>query len=125
MENGLQNIFLEELERFSGILIATTNLTSNLDPAFDRRFLFKIRFDKPSTEVGASIWRSIIPELSEGEALQLATGYDFSGGQIENIARKRNLDAILNGSEPDFATIRHYCDEETIANRPFRRVIGF
>ena len=125
MENGLQNIFLEELERFSGILIATTNLTSNLDPAFDRRFLFKIRFDKPCTEVSASIWRSIIPELSEGEALQLATGYDFSGGQIENIARKRNLDAILNGSEPDFETICHYCNEETIANRPFRRVIGF
>ncbi|MBR0499849.1 MAG: AAA family ATPase [Bacteroidales bacterium] len=125
MGNGLQNIFLEELERFSGILIATTNLTSNLDPAFDRRFLFKIRFDKPCTEVSASIWRSIIPELSEGEALQLATEYDFSGGQIENIARKRNLDAILNGSEPDFAAIRHYCDEETIANRPFRRAIGF
>ena len=125
MENGLQNIFLEELERFSGILIATTNLTSNLDPAFDRRFLFKIRFDKPCTEVSASIWRSIIPELSEREALQLATSYDFSGGQIENIARKRNLDAILNGSEPDFAAIRHYCDEETIANRPFRRAIGF
>ena len=125
MENGLQNIFLEELERFSGILIATTNLTSNLDPAFDRRFLFKIRFDKPCIEVSASIWRSIIPELSEREALQLATSYDFSGGQIENIARKRNLDAILTGSEPDFAAIRHYCDEETIANRPFRRAIGF
>lgn len=125
MENGLQNIFLEELERFSGILIATTNLTSNLDPAFDRRFLFKIRFDKPCAEVSASIWRSIIPELSEKEALQLATSYDFSGGQIENIAHKRNLDAILNGSEPDFAAICHYCDEETIANRPFRRAIGF
>lgn len=125
MENGLQNIFLEELERFSGILIATTNLTSNLDPAFDRRFLFKIRFDKPCTEVSASIWRSIIPELSEEEARLLAADYDFSGGQIENIARKRNLDAILNGSEPDFAAIRHYCDEETIANRPFRRPIGF
>ena len=125
MENGLQNIFLEELERFSGILIATTNFTSNLDPAFDRRFLYKIRFDKPCAEISASIWRSHIPELSETEALQLATSYDFSGGQIENIARKRNVEAILDDSEPDFAAIRHFCDEETIANRPFRRAIGF
>lgn len=125
MENGLQNIFLEELERFSGILIATTNLTSNLDPAFDRRFLFKIRFDKPCTEVSASIWRSIIPELSEGEALQLASSYDFSGGQIENIARKRNVDAILNGTDPDFSTIHRYCEEERMERNSERPKIGF
>ncbi len=125
MENGLQNIFLEELERFSGILIATTNLTSNLDPAFDRRFLFKIRFDKPCAEVSASIWRSIIPELSEGEALQLASSYDFSGGQIENIARKRNVDAILNGTDPDFSTIHRYCEEERMERNSERPKIGF
>ena len=31
-------------EKLDGILIATTNLCDNLDSAFDRRFLFKIRF---------------------------------------------------------------------------------
>lgn len=125
MENGLQNIFLEELERFTGILIATTNLTTNLDPAFERRFLFKIRFDKPGTDVSATIWRSIIPELSEEEAGQLAATYTFSGGQIENIARKRNIDAILTGAEPDFAAICQYCKEETLSHTPAHRPIGF
>ena len=36
------NIILQEIENLEGILIATTNLTSNLDSAFERRFLFKI-----------------------------------------------------------------------------------
>ncbi len=123
MENGLQNIFLEELERFSGILIATTNLTTNLDPAFERRFLFKVCFDKPSEEVRANIWKSNIPELSEDEARKLAAAYDFSGGQIENIVRKKDIEAILNNFEPDFATICRFCDEEKITDR--RRSIGF
>ncbi|MBM3185320.1 MAG: AAA family ATPase, partial [Bacteroidetes bacterium] len=47
-ENAIQNILLEELENFKGIFIATTNLAENLDKAFDRRFLFKIKFQKPS-----------------------------------------------------------------------------
>jgi len=33
-ENAIQNIILEEMETFQGILIATTNQTDNLDTAF-------------------------------------------------------------------------------------------
>ena len=47
MENSIQNIILQEMEKLDGILIATTNLTTNLDNAFERRFLYKIRFDRP------------------------------------------------------------------------------
>lgn len=57
-ENAIQNILLEELENFKGIFIATTNLAENLDKAFDRRFLFKIKFQKPSVAARASIWMS-------------------------------------------------------------------
>lgn len=39
-ENALQNIILEELENFAGILMATTNLAENLDSAFDRKISF-------------------------------------------------------------------------------------
>ena len=49
-ENAIQNIILEELENLKGIFIATTNLASNMDSAFERRFLFKIKFENPSTE---------------------------------------------------------------------------
>ena len=42
MENSIQNIILQEMENLNGIMIATTNLTENLDSAFERRFLYKI-----------------------------------------------------------------------------------
>ena len=64
------------------------------------------------------------PELSETEALQLASDFDFSGGQIENIARKKTVQALISGAEPSFADIREYCSEEGIDNAP-RRKIGF
>ena len=47
-ENTIQNILLEELENFDGILFATTNLVENMDAAFERRFLFKVKFEKPA-----------------------------------------------------------------------------
>ena len=126
MENSIQNIILQEMEDLDGILIATTNLTCNLDKAFERRFLYKVRFEKPSTEAKTRIWRSMMPSLSEEEALTLASAYDFSGGQIENIVRKKEVKSLISGEEPTFDQIREYCDEEVIGDRPERkRRIGF
>ena len=125
MENSLQNIILQEMEDLDGILMASTNLTANLDKAFERRFLYKVRFEKPSMEVCAAIWRSMIPELSEVEAALLATDFDFSCGQIENVSRKRAIAAILETAETDFAAIRSYCEEETLTGSESRRKIGF
>ena len=125
MENSIQNIILQEMEDLDGILIATTNLTSNLDKAFERRFLYKIRFDKPSAEARGCIWRSMLPELSETETLLLAADFDFSGGQIENIVRKKTVKALISGQEPTFEDIREYCSEETMDGRRPLRKIGF
>ena len=125
MENSLQNIILQEMEQLDGIMIATTNLQQNMDKAFERRFLYKIKFDKPTEEARAHIWHSMIPELSELEVHTLASKYDFSGGQIENIARHYAIDTILHGQSEDVLSmlIRH-CDNEKISGREQRR-IGF
>ena len=80
MENTMQNIILQEPENLDGILIATTNLTKNMDSVFDRRFLYRIEFEKPDPAVRASIWRSMLPELSPAGAETLASRFDFSGG---------------------------------------------
>lgn len=125
MENSLQNIILQEMEDLDGILMATTNLTSNFDKAFERRFLYKVHFEKPSIEARAAIWQSMIPVLSEDESIQLATDYDFSGGQIENVSRKRAIAAILETVEPNYAAIRSYCEEETLSGSESKRKIGF
>jgi SpoVK/Ycf46/Vps4 family AAA+-type ATPase len=58
MNNAMQNILLQELEDFRGIMMATTNLTANLDEAFERRFLFKIKYARPSMGAKTSIWKS-------------------------------------------------------------------
>jgi len=125
MENSLQNIILQEMEQLDGIMIATTNLQQNMDKAFERRFLYKIKFDKPTEEARASIWHTMIPELRELDVHTLASKYDFSGGQIENIARHYAIDTILHGQSEDVLPmlIRH-CDNERLDEKNVKR-IGF
>ena len=60
-ENAMQNIILEEMEDFKGILIATTNLEDNFDKAFERRFLYKVKFERPSEATKMKIWRNKMP----------------------------------------------------------------
>ena len=125
MENSIQNIILQEMENLDGIMIATTNLQQNLDKAFERRFLYKIKFEKPTLEARASIWRTMIPELNVPTIHTLAEKYDFSGGQIENVARRYAIDSILYGiSENITETLTSHCDNERMNEKKLRR-IGF
>ena len=125
MENSLQNIILQEMESLDGIMIATTNLQQNLDRAFERRFLYKIKFEKPTVEARAHIWHEMIPDLSDMDVQTLAEKYDFSGGQIENIARHYNIDSILHGTSSDaLAMLIGHCDNERLDSAEQKR-IGF
>ncbi|GHV73918.1 hypothetical protein AGMMS49940_12200 [Spirochaetia bacterium] len=124
MENTMQNIILQEMENLKGILIATTNLTENLDKAFERRFLYKIEFKKPGPEARQSIWQALIPAMSGTIAEELAARYDFSGGQIENIARKCAVEEVLSGCMPPAEALRSFCDDELLPDTG-RSVIGF
>ncbi len=125
MENSIQNIILQEMESLDGILIATTNLTTNLDKAFERRFLYKIRFEKPSLTSRVKIWRSMLEGLKEKDAEYLAAQFDLSGGEIENIVRKQSVNAILTGNDLiDIEEIAAACRRERISNAPCSR-IGF
>ena len=125
MENSIQNIILQEMETLDGIMIATTNLAQNLDKAFERRFLYKIKFDKPTVEARMSIWREMIPGLTEDEARTLSSIYEFSGGQIENIARRNAIGTILHGDEVStLDNLIAYCNDERLDTKTQKR-IGF
>ena len=126
MENSIQNIILQEMEKLEGIMIATTNLVQNMDGAFERRFLYKVRFEKPDTEQRCRIWQNMLPKLSDRLVRKLANTYDFSGGQIENIARKCDIESILYGD--DYLTdsrVEEYCRQETICQKNNGKRIGF
>lgn len=126
MENSIQNIILQEMESLEGILIATTNLAQNMDKAFERRFLYKIKFTKPTLEARTAIWKSMIPSLSEEIAHALANKYDFRGGQIENIARHYAIDNILHGAKAgELTTLTEHCDNERLEKDGIKRRIGF
>ena len=124
-ENAIQNILLEELESVKGIFIATTNLVSNLDPAFERRFLFKIKFENPSTEAKTLIWMNKLSWIEEQDAKIFAKTYDFSGGQIDNIVRKIAMNEIITGERPEISEIHEMCKSEKIETPECAKYIGF
>ena len=124
-ENAMQNILLEKMENFDGILIATTNLAVNMDVAFERRFLYKIKFDNPTVEAKTSIWRSKLNWLPESQAKQLANEYDFSGGEIENVVRKATMEEIIKGSRVSITRLEEICNTEKLNNCESEKKIGF
>lgn len=124
-ENAIQNIILEELESLKGIFIATTNLASNMDSAFERRFLFKIKFENPSTEAKTSIWMNKLSWLDKESATEFAKEYDFSGGQIDNIVRKIAMNEVITGERPAITDIHDMCKCEKIDNPDGSRRMGF
>ena len=130
-ENAMQNILLQEIERLDGILIATTNLTQNLDQAFERRFLYKIKFCRPTFETRRAIWQTMLPSLKITEVEELSRTFDLSGGQIENVIRKYTADYLLN-MEPDaehdaslLDSLYLYCREELHYDSASRKRIGY
>jgi hypothetical protein len=64
--------------------------------------------------------------LTDEEAHRLAVNYNFSGGQIENIARQRAIDFILSGKQASLEDIEGYCKAEMIGRSNNKRsAIGF
>lgn len=104
MHNQIQNIFLEQIEKFDGILIATTNLLENLDKAFSRRFNYKIEFMKPNKKQRLELWNKLLPSnlpLDEAFDIDELASYELTGGQIELVI-KNTAYKIAVSSEPIF-----------------------
>jgi len=122
-QNLIQNILLQELEQFKGILIATSNLTGNLDKAFERRFLLKIDFPKPDQAVRQQIWLSKLPELTPEMAATLAHRFDFTGGQIDNQVKQLLIKRVLHPDADLLQTLIETCEKELGFTE--RKRIGF
>lgn len=90
MHNQMQNIFLEQIEKFEGILIATTNLLGNIDKAFSRRFNHKIEFKKPGKRERLKLWQFMLPQNAEYEKgfdVNMLAIHELTGGQISLIVK--------------------------------------
>jgi DNA replication protein DnaC len=131
-DNSIQNIILEELEHFTGILILTTNLENNIDEAYFRRIHLKLKFNPPDYDCRCKLWKLHLkhyPVESDIDVSMLASSYLFTGGQIalvlqnahgEVITRKPNLQFIT------FNDIVKYADlERPWADSKHRKSVGF
>jgi hypothetical protein len=123
MNNSIQNIILQELEDFEGILFATSNMQLNLDKAFERRFLYKVNFKLPNSATREKIWQHKLPELNLADSSHLAGKFTFSGGQIDNVARKYLLEKIIQEKAFSLDKLENLCEEELFGNQSSR--IGF
>ena len=112
MNNALQNILLEQLEQFQGIMIGTTNLTKNMDEAFERRFAMKFQFESPNETAKISIWKSAIKGLRQQEAIVLVKQFDFTPGEINNVARRFIVENLLGLEKSRLQTLQELCETE-------------
>ena len=108
LQNTVTEIWLQELDKFNGILFLTTNLASHIDEAIARRLLYQVNIPHPDGNTQTQIWKHYFPSLEDSEARQLAKDTNFSGGQILQVKRKANIKEILRGGV-SFAEICRIC----------------
>lgn len=104
------NYLLQRLERFNGLAILTTNLTSAIDAAFKRRFTYDVFFSFPSPEMRAELWRRTLPKNANRDAIDfeaLADRYELSGGFIKVACERAAYVAGADDGELDEPLLRH------------------
>lgn len=123
MYNQMQNLFLERMEQFEGILIATTNLENNIDEAFSRRFHFKLKFGHPDAEQRLRLWQIHVPKnapmADDVDFEYLAKKYAFTGGQIALVVNNAAIAAAVEektGNRIDQELLIRFCKQELEGN---------
>ncbi len=129
MHNQMQNIFLEQIEQFEGILIATTNLLENIDVAFSRRFNYKIEFKRPTKAQRIKLWQKMLPQnapYEEGFDSEKLSHFDLTGGQI-NLIIKNCAYAVATQEEPLFTMeiFKQEIEKEKKGNFDSEKSMGF
>ena len=104
IEHLMRNLFLQEIERFEGVVILTTNMVETLDPALERRLNLKLEFPLPQTRERERLWKKFLknaPLAPDVNTLSLSQKFPLAGGHIKNAALNalRQL-AFLRASEP-------------------------
>ena len=94
---------LQRVEEYEGLVLLATNLRSNMDDAFTRRFQTVVYFPLPRIEERIEIWKRTIPAAAELapeiDLNQIAADYELSGGAIVNAVHYACLQTAKEGSK--------------------------
>ncbi|HET9439500.1 MAG TPA: ATP-binding protein [Longimicrobiales bacterium] len=92
------SFLLQRIEEFNGVVILASNLKSNVDDAFLRRFQSVVHFPMPRPAERKRIWQNAFSPravLEDGIDLgRLAEKHELSGGTIMNVVRYSSLKAL-------------------------------
>ncbi|MEO1267581.1 MAG: ATP-binding protein [Myxococcota bacterium] len=96
------NLLLQEMERFEGVVILTTNLDAAIDDAFERRLNYKLDFPFPDAGLRRQIWERLIPsnaprDLDDDDLPYLAEQFELTGGSIKNVVLRAAYAAAERG----------------------------
>ncbi|ELP9120786.1 ATP-binding protein [Campylobacter lari] len=129
MHNQMQNIFLEQIERFSGVIIATTNFLESLDVAFSRRFEYKIEFKKPNYEQRLMIWQKALPKnakFDDSFDLKKLASHELSGAQIVMVVKNTALKAAISKDGLfKMSDFLHTIEKEIESSFDKNKIVGF
>ncbi|MEO0075358.1 MAG: ATP-binding protein, partial [candidate division WOR-3 bacterium] len=130
--NYMTNILMQQMERFDGIVILTTNHNLAMDEAFDRRIMLKLKFEIPEAEERSKIWRTLIPHKTplapDVDFNTLGAKFRLSGGEIKNAILNAIKECAYQGEHVISMAILTNCAEKEIANARVQREkknIGF
>jgi len=123
--NNIQNIFLQQIEQYDGILIATTNFIELIDKAFSRRFDYKLVFKKPNQKDRFEIWKNKLPKIKLNIDIKKLSTYELSGGEIDVIIKNTAFEVALQ-DKPKFTTndFIHFINIE-LDSKLEKKVIGY
>lgn len=133
MYNQMMTLWLEGLENMRGIVIATTNITDNIDEAFSRRFHLKLEFGKPDAVARRALWQKhlkpTIPLAEDIDVNYLAESFGFTGGQIAIVVEVAATEAALRGDHLTMADLTSASETEARGelspNRTLKDKVGF
>jgi hypothetical protein len=121
-ENIVQTILLNELERFQGILMVTTNTPHHFDKAFERRFQFRLQFSAPGEQVRLQLLRNALPEGKLSVLQRIAYECQFTAAELQNALRKIHIEKLCGNVGADrIAAIWEMLRNE----KPAKQRIGF
>lgn len=110
------NLLLQEIERFPGICILTTNSFGLLDKAMVRRVQFRVTFKEPNAAERQAIWETLCPKEAplarDVNFKALAERFELTGAQIKNALLRAAYRAAERGKPIDQAILIAACEDE-------------
>ena len=111
---------LQRMESHNGLIILASNMKSNIDLSFTRRFNGMIEFENPGVEERERLWQTYLPGSLKTDARisipDIAQKYELTGANIVNVIHYAGLQMMRKGMD-----ILTYADLSEGIRREFRK----